>query len=246
MVRLKIDINADVGEGIGNEADLFPLLSSCNIACGGHAGDLKLMNHLVKLALANTVKIGAHPSFPDKKNFGRSVLKMTDSELFKSLRHQILLLKKVANQNRAILNHIKPHGALYNLALVDTQTAKIIVEVVNSIDNSLKLYAPFKSMLSQVANENGVKVIFEAFADRNYNDDLTLVSRQNQDALIINKEAVLEQVKNMILNQKVMTINGNEIDIITDTICVHSDTHNALQIVKYLHENLSRIGIQID
>ena len=246
MNRFTIVINADVGEGVGNEAELLPLLSSCNIACGGHAGNLQLMNQVVNLAKANQVKIGAHPSFPDKKNFGRTILKMTDYELFKSLRHQIILLKKVVSQNHATLNHVKPHGALYNLALVDEKTANIIVEVIKNIDTSIKLYAPFSSMLSIVALKNNVEVVFEAFADRNYNDDLTLVSRQQQDALIISEKAVFEHVKNIVLNQKVKTINGNEIDIKAETICVHGDTPNALKIIKNLHSNLSEIGVIIE
>ena len=246
MGTYSIDINADVGEGVGNEDQLLPLLSSCNIACGGHAGDIQLMNYVVNLAKINNVKIGAHPAYPDKKNFGRSVLKMSNNELYKSLRHQILLLSKIVNQNRAILNHVKPHGALYNLALIEKKTASIIVDVIKSLDESLLLYAPFESMLSKVAHDNGVQVIFEAFADRNYNDDLTLVSRQKQNALLTNKEAVLEHIKNIILNQKITTFSGKKISIRAQTFCIHGDTPNALEIIKYLHENLNSLGIQIE
>ena len=133
MHPFSIDINADVGEGIGNEADLLPLISSCNIACGGHAGDTNTMREVIKLAKKNRVKIGAHPSFPDKENFGRVKMDMSCAALFTSIKQQIETLQNVLDQEHRLLHHIKPHGALYNLAVVDTKVANVIVDVLHVV-----------------------------------------------------------------------------------------------------------------
>ena len=146
MKYFRIDINADVGEGIGNEIQLIPLLSSCNIACGGHAGDYNTMTEVVRLAKQHDVKIGAHPSFPDRINFGRAVLKVKEQDLYESLSTQINSFLDVLNEQDASLHHIKPHGALYNLAAKDEATARVIVKVVKSLDMSVKLYATYKSL----------------------------------------------------------------------------------------------------
>ncbi|WP_225037140.1 5-oxoprolinase subunit PxpA [Winogradskyella sp. SM1960] len=242
---IQIDINADVGEGIGNEADLMPYLSSCNIACGGHAGDLASMRAIVKLAIRDKVKIGAHPSFPDKLNFGREIMELSATDLYASLKHQIRSLQAVLQNEGACLNHIKPHGALYNLAAKDEKTARVIIEVINSIASPIKLYASFNSVLAKVAKQAEVEVLFEAFADRNYNEDLSLVSRKNKDAILHEKEAVLNHILNMIKYQKVKSVSGVEVPIKASTICVHGDTDNAIEIVRYLSGNLKKYNIQI-
>lgn len=240
-----IDINADVGEGLDNEAKLMPFLSSCNIACGGHAGDLETMTTVVKLAMTSHVKIGAHPSFPDKANFGREIMELSAADLYASLKHQIRTLQTVLHKEKADLHHIKPHGALYNLAAKDEEIARVIIEVIKSIALPLKLYAPFNSVIANLAQQENIEVIFEAFADRNYNEDLSLVSREKSDAILHKKEAVLRHVLNMILHQKVMAISGVEVPIKATTICVHGDTKNALSILKYLKSSLSKNNILI-
>ena len=151
-----IDVNADVGEGVGNELDLMPLLSSCNIACGGHAGDLASMTQVVRLAKAHKVKIGAHPSFPDKDNFGRIDMKMSAADLYSSIKHQIRDLQEVIHSEDAQLHHIKPHGALYNMAAKDEKTANVIIEVVKSISLPVKLYAPYKSIIEDLAIKENI------------------------------------------------------------------------------------------
>ncbi|WP_179007613.1 5-oxoprolinase subunit PxpA [Winogradskyella forsetii] len=243
--EISIDINADVGEGLGNEAHLLPLLSSCNIACGGHAGDEVTMRHVIMLAKKHHVKVGAHPSFPDKLNFGRVNLNISDAELYTSIIDQISALKNIAEAEGVTLNHIKPHGALYNLSAKDEKTARVVIEVIKSIDSSIQLYAPFNSVIANLAKQENIAVTSEAFADRNYNDDLSLVSRTNSNAILHEKEAVLSHVLNMLKNQKVTSISGMKVPIKATTICVHGDTKNAIEILKYMSSNLKQNGIQI-
>ena len=238
MKNLTIDINADVGEGIGNEIELMPYLSSCNIACGGHAGDYSTMQQVVKLAKKHQVKIGAHPSFPDRKNFGRLDLEITSADLYTSLKKQIRNLLNVLREEQASLHHIKPHGALYNLAAKHEKTARVIIEVIKSIAIPLKLYAPYKSVIAQLALSENIDVKFEGFADRNYNDDLSLVSRKKSNALILNSNDVFKHVYQMISEKKLMTINRVEVTIKVDTICMHSDTPNSVFLAQHLYENL--------
>ncbi|MDH7912434.1 5-oxoprolinase subunit PxpA [Winogradskyella sp. SYSU M77433] len=240
-----IDINADVGEGLGNEAGLMPFLSSCNIACGGHAGDIETMTEVMRLANKHYVKIGAHLSFPDKENFGRAIMKLSSTDLYNSLKAQIRSLQSVLQKEKAQLHHVKPHGALYNLAAKDEKTAKVIVEVVKRLELSLSIYAPFNSELARVAKQENIEVVFEAFADRNYNDDLSLVSRQNNDAVISDKVEVLNHILYMKNHEKVKTVNGAEVSLKASTFCVHGDTENALEILRFLNEELPKKNIKI-
>lgn len=242
---LKIDINADVGEGIGNESVLMPYLSSCNIACGGHAGDLETVTTVVRLAKLNSVKIGAHPSFPDKENFGRQEMNISAADLYSSLNKQIRMLQNVLHSENLQLHHIKPHGALYNLAAKDEKTARVIIEVIKSIEIPIKLYAPYNSVIAKLAQREKIEVIFEGFADRNYNEDLSLVSRGNDKALLIEKKEVLKHVLCMALHKKVITISGVEVPLKASTFCVHGDTKNALKILNYLNTELPKNGIKI-
>lgn len=246
MSDYRIDINADVGEGIGNEAELMPLLSSCNIACGGHAGDYNTMTEVVRLAKQHEVKIGVHPSFPDRDNFGRVVLELSEKVLFDSLKAQISNLLNVLNEQDASLHHIKPHGALYNLATKDEVTARVIVEVVNSLGMQVKLYAPYKSVMASLAEQNAIEVVYEAFADRNYNTDLSLVSRNYDNAILHNEADVLAHVLRMVKDQNVLSIQGEILPIKAATFCVHGDTLNALEILKYLRLELPKQDVLID
>ena len=240
MKPMVIDINADVGEGVNNEAQLMPYISSCNIACGGHAGDENTMLQVVKLANAHKVKIGAHPSFPDKQNFGRQVVKMSSANLYTSLKQQVRSLIKVLRTERVNLHHLKPHGALYNLAAVDEKTAKVVIEVVKSIALPLYLYVPYGSVIADIAQKEGINIKIEAFADRNYNEDLTLVSRSNDNAVITNPVAVFDHVHRMIFKQKVKSVNGVEVEIKADTFCVHGDNPNAIKLLHNLVEKLHK------
>jgi UPF0271 protein len=240
-----IDINVDVGEGVNNEAQLMPYISSCNIACGGHAGDLQSMRNVVKLAKQYDVKIGAHPSFPDKENFGRQAIEISSAALFKSIREQINSLMLVLRDENARLNHIKPHGALYNLAVTNTSIATVIIEVMKSISLPIKLYVPYKSVIAELAIKENIPIVYEAFADRNYNDDLTLVLRKKKNAIISDSEALFNHVFRMITQRKVKSIDGVEVKIIANTFCIHGDNLKAVNLIKDLNKKLTQFHINI-
>ncbi len=245
MHHYTVDINVDVGEGVGNESQLLPYASSCNIACGGHAGDHKSMRKVVKLAQQHRVKIGAHPSFPDFENFGRKPMNMPCVALFASLQEQINSLYTIMQQENGMLHHVKPHGALYNMAVTDTRIATIIIEVMKAIALPVKLYVPYKSVIETLAIQNNIPVTYEAFADRNYNEDLTLVSRSEKNALIHESDAIFEHVYRMIIKHKVKTIRGAEVAIKAETFCLHGDSLNAASLIKKLRMNLESKGIKI-
>ena len=240
-----IDINVDVGEGIGNEPIIMPFISSCNIACGGHAGDSGSMRRVVKLAKENDVKIGAHPSFPDKANFGRKKIDISCAALYMSVKGQIDDLMIILEEENTRLNHVKPHGALYNLAAVDDKAASVIIEVMKNFVLPVKLFVPFNSVIEKKAIENNIPMKYEAFADRNYNDDGTLVSRNEKNALIHDSEQMFDHVFRMISSQKVKTISGSEIEMLADTFCIHGDNPKAVDLIRDLSKRLQEKGIQI-
>ncbi|WP_338358321.1 5-oxoprolinase subunit PxpA [Yeosuana marina] len=240
-----VDINVDVGEGIGNESKIFPYISSCNIACGGHAGDKETMRQIIKLSKAHRVKIGAHPSFPDREHFGRKPMDITCAALYTSLKEQIDDLMSVLSEEQARLNHVKPHGALYNLAAIDKKIATVIVEVIKSFMLPIKLYVPFKSVIEKLATENKIPIIYEVFADRNYNDDLTLVSRNDKNALIEDPEAVFKHMYRMIQSDSVKTLQGHLVPIQADTFCIHGDNPNVITILKFLKKEFKAKQITI-
>ena len=240
-----IDINVDVGEGINNEAELMPLISSCNIACGGHAGDTETMKQVVKLAKQYNVKVGAHPSFPDKEHFGRKPIDISCAALYTSIKSQIDDLMSVLREEQVRLNHIKPHGALYNLAAVDAKCASVVIEVMKSILLPIKLYVPYNSVIEKMALKNNILIKYEAFADRNYNADGTLVSRTELHALIEDSDEMFEHVFRMISSKKVKAISGKEIKILADTFCIHGDNPKAIDLIKNLSRRLQKNDIQI-
>ncbi|MEO1032844.1 MAG: 5-oxoprolinase subunit PxpA [Bacteroidota bacterium] len=245
MSDYAIDINADVGEGLNNEPDLMPYLSSCSIACGGHAGNLQTMTDAVRLAKTHNVKIGAHPSFPDKANFGRTLMTMSAADLYTTLKQQVRALQKVLYDENTQLHHIKPHGALYNLAAKDEKTAKVIIEVVKSIALPLQLYAPYQSVMAKCAQSENIRVTYEGFADRNYNEDLSLVYRTNDKAILNDKHDVLSHVLRMVKHESVTAVTGVKVPIKAATFCVHGDTKNAHEILKFLRQELPKNNIKI-
>ena len=245
MAINQIDINADVGEGLGNESEIMPYLSSCNISCGAHAGNEKIMDYTIALAIKNNVKIGAHPSFPDKKNFGRKPMKLTKDELMTSLSEQLTLFEKILKANDANLHHIKPHGALYNLAAVDRKVAQVVVALTKNQGKSIKLYVPYGSIVAELAQKQGVEIVYEAFADRNYNSNLTLVSRQNEQAIITNPNEVFNHCLSILKKGKVKCLDGNEVSLKASTLCIHGDNENILGILRFLKIKLRSKGIEI-
>jgi UPF0271 protein len=240
-----IDINCDVGEGIGNEEDLFPFISSCNIACGGHAGNEQIMNEIVVLAKKHKVKIGAHPSYPDKDNFGRISLSMPNEALKSSIREQVTALVSILETQGLDLHHIKAHGALYNDIAKDRALTFVFLEAVEQFKEEVYLYVPFGSILAEEALKRGFKTMVEAFGDRNYNPDLTLVSRKSQNAVIQDPKEVLVHITEMVKKNKVRTLEGIAKNITAETYCIHGDTPSALQILAYLSEELPKQQIHL-
>ena len=233
-----IDINCDLGEGFNNEHIIMPLISSCNISCGAHAGSLEIMDKVIQLARKHKVKIGAHPSFPDRDNFGRNVLDISNSDLQKSLEDQLTIFKDRALLQNATIHHVKPHGALYNLIAINSEKASVVIAAIQHVFEAVKLYVPYKSRIEEIAIQNGLEIVYEAFADRRYNEDLSLVSRTFSNALIKDKQEVLKQVQKIANKQLVTTVNFHEKKIKASTFCVHGDTKNAIEILEYLHKHL--------
>ncbi len=241
----KIDINCDVGEGVGNEAALLPLISSCNIACGGHAGTVESMTNVALLAKENNVKIGAHPSYPDKANFGRQSMNIELLALKESLRDQLKVFSSILYENRLKLNHIKPHGALYNDLATNDDLAVFFLETIKAYKKEVFLYVPYASQIASKAIEQNFKIKYEAFGDRKYNSDLTLVSRKLPRAVIKSPEEVLQQLLSIIQKNEVEPLGGPVVSLSADTFCIHGDTSNALQILAYLSKELPNHNIEI-
>lgn len=245
-MKYTIDINCDLGEGIGNDALIMPLISSCNIACGGHAGDEKSIRDTVKLALKHHVKIGAHPSYPDPVNFGRRKMDMSLAELQKSIEEQVNRIRSIVNGLGGVLHHIKPHGALYNEAAKDKDIAQTIINAVKNTSQKVFLYVPYKSVIEKLALENDIPIKREAFADRNYNRDRSLVSRTFDHASIKDPVQVKGHLVNMIHNKQVICIDGVGVAMEADTFCIHGDNPEAVKILDYLHGELPKSGIKIE
>lgn len=241
---VEIDINCDVGEGVGNEEDIMPLVSSCNIACGAHAGNPKIMSETIRLAQKWKAKIGAHPSYPDRANFGRKVMKISSDVLILSIRNQLLNFIELLEEEKAELHHIKPHGALYNEIAKNKILANTFLEAMRDFE-STPLYVPFQSEIHKAAIKRGFPIVLEAFADRNYNSDLTLISRREENALIQDPKEVLAHILSMVKDGKVISVQGEHVAINANTFCVHGDTPSALEILAYLHRELPNHNIQI-
>ncbi|MCP9199797.1 5-oxoprolinase subunit PxpA [Gramella sp. GC03-9] len=239
-----IHINCDLGEGGQFDEKLMPLVSACNIACGGHAGNLESMHRTVRLAMEHDVEIGAHPSYPDRENFGRKHVEMDEEDLRLSIEGQVLSLKQIAESEGGKLSHVKLHGALYNDAAKDERIAENIIKCLEDLDADFKLFVPLNSKISELAYGK-FDLYFEAFADRNYNPDFSLVSRQENNALITEKEAVFEHVFRMYNDKKIRTISGAEIEAKADTFCLHSDTPSSAEILHYLHKKFAEKGIGV-
>ena len=229
------DINCDMGEiaitwQSGRDISILPLLSSINVSCGAHAGNTELIKETVKEAITNGLKIGAHPSFPDMENFGRKALDITLAELGVSLTEQILSLKKIVELSGGNLHHIKPHGALYNLAAKDGEISMLICEILKSIDDNLILFCPPNSITYKIATELGISVWRESFIDRVYKNDGSLVDREIENAVIKNSTMAYFQFENLKKGY-VLTNCGKQISVASETFCIHGDNEAALEIL---------------
>jgi len=245
-----IDLNCDMGESfgaweMGNDAALMDYVSSVNIACGFHAGDASVMRKTVETAIEKNLKIGAHPSFPDLQGFGRREIKMSVREIFDIILYQVSALKGICEALGGRLNHVKPHGALYNKAANDPKIAGAIAEAVKAIDDNLIFYGLSGSFLISEAEEIGLKTASEVFADRTYQTDGSLTTRNQPNALITENEKAVGQVLQMIQTQTVTTVNGAKISIKAETVCIHGDGEHALEFARTIREKLIENNIKI-
>ena len=231
-----IHINCDLGEELYNEGLLMPFISACNIACGGHAGNKDIIENTIDLAIEHQVQIGAHPSFPDRENFGRKIVQLDDQELLDSLVDQISIVLEIANKKNTELHHLKAHGALYNLAAKDQRTAEIVIEAMKQTAPNAVIFVPPKSIIAELALQEGFTISFEVFCDRNYNDDYSLVNRKEVNAVFYDPVDVLQHVKRLHAGE-LLTRNGIILPIQSDTFCVHGDTDNAVAILEMLNAN---------
>ena len=189
-----LNINCDLGEGLNNEYLIMPLINSCNIASGGHAGNTKSMIECIEISIRCNVEIGAHPSYPDKLNFGRKKINISKSDLSQSIKNQIQSLENIASSYGKKLNHIKAHGALYNEMISDQDLAGLYLDTLKDYKSKYSLYVPYKSKIEKLALKRGFDIVYEVFGDRNYNDDLSLVSRQKENAIINDPKEVINHL----------------------------------------------------
>ena len=232
-----IDINSDVGEfphllEDGTYYQLMDYITSINIACGGHAGDYNLMKAMIRMGIEKNVNIGAHPGYPDKENFGRKIMVMNPSDIMDTIIKQIENLFEIAAAEKTELQHVKPHGALYNQAAKSSTIAHAIGLAVKKIDPQLTIVGLSDSLMIDTWKEMGLNVAREAFADRSYEADGSLRNRELENALITNPSQAAKQAMMIIKSGEIISVDGNTISINAQTICIHSDTPNALAIAK--------------
>jgi UPF0271 protein len=240
-----IDLNCDMAEGLGNDALLMPYISSANIACGFHAGDKDIMKRTVALAVENNVSVGAHPGFNDKANFGRTEMDLPAAEIHDLVATQIYLLKKIAQDSGTILKHVKPHGALYNMSARNVSLAATIAKTVYEIDPSLLLFGLSGSHSISEAKKIGLQTVSEVFADRTYQNNGVLTPRTQPNAMIETESVSIKQVLQMVLTKTVTSINGEQVPIIAETVCLHGDGAHAVAFAKKIFHTLQENKIAI-
>lgn len=241
------DINCDIGEGTGNPALpagrdelLMPFISSANIACGYHAGDTATIKRTIELCIKYNVSIGVHPSFYDKNNFGRIEMNLPVDDLYDLVTRQLILFNEITGSLGQKINHVKPHGALYNMSARDALMANVIAKAIRDFDNSLILFGLSGSHSISEAKAIGLKTASEVFADRGYQDDGSLVARSLPNALIEDTGKAVQQVLQMIKEGTVTTISGKTIPIVAETICIHGDGKHALEFAKAIYEAIQK------
>lgn len=241
-----IDLNADVGEGFAStDADLIPLISSANIACGGHAGDASSMATAVALCRAHGVAVGAHPSIPDRAGFGRRDLDIDHHELRTSVVTQILGLAAVARAEGVPLVHVKPHGALYNRAATDRLIAELVADAVRQADPGLVLVGLAGSCLTEAGRAAGLRVSREGFADRRYTPRALLLARTEAGAVLDDPEDARRQALSLVLAGRVSASDGSVVPVEIDTLCLHGDGPHAVVFARQIRESLAAAGVQI-
>jgi UPF0271 protein len=242
---LTIDLNADLGEGLSTDAELIPLISSANIACGFHAGDRDTMLRTMELCLRHNVAIGAHPSFPDRENFGRKEMILRPDELVNILLDQLRLFDDVCKEVGADFHHVKPHGALYNMSAHNANLARIIAEMIYAFNPGMKLFGLSGSHSIAEGVMAGLTTVAEVFADRTYAPDGSLTPRSLPNALIEDEASAIEQALMLVKEQKVVATNGSTLDVLCESICLHGDGPHAVSFARLIHQTFSEHGIII-
>ena len=245
MLR-KIDLNCDMGEGYTTDALIMPLISSANIACGYHAGGGELlMRQTIRHALQHQVAVGAHPSFDDREGFGRREMHLSSEEIYQIVLDQVNIIRKAAAEEGASLHHVKPHGALYNMAAKDAMVADAISRAIRAIDASLILYGLPNSASETSASQYGLQFYREVFSDRTYSDQGTLTPRNQPNAMIETAEQSVAQVLLIILQETLQSTTGKEISIKADTVCIHGDGEHAVAFAQEINRALNQNNITI-
>jgi len=240
---MEININCDLGEKSKHHSnkydpDLLEIVNSANVACGFHAGDEETMNEVVQISKKNGVSIGAHPSFNDPENFGRSRINLSENEIKKLIIDQYEILQEIASKHNENVTHIKPHGALNNMACEDINLANILAKTIYSINKDLIYLVPTGSKMEIAAKKLNMKIACEIFADRNYEEDGNLVSRNKPNALIIDPEEAKKHVLTMVQEQALNCFSGKKIPCEIDSICIHGDNVSSLATARSIRENL--------
>lgn len=241
----RIDLNCDLGEGSGHDAELMPLVSSVNIACGGHAGDAATMRATLRLAKLHGVAVGAHPSWLDRVDFGRREMTATPEATFGWVVEQVRALMTLAQAEGMRLAHVKPHGALYNQAARDPVLAEVLIRAITAVDRTLIVCGPAGSRLIAAGRAAGLQVVEEVFADRRYRDDGTLEPRTSPRALITDPSEAARQVMELMETGQVTTVTGNHIALTADTVCLHGDGSKAVECARAVRSALATVGIAI-
>lgn len=242
---MQIDLNADLGEGAGSDEELLGLVSSANIACGWHAGDASTMRQCVRWAIDNGVAIGAHPSFPDRENFGRSTMNLPPEEIVAGVLYQVGALAAIVKAEGGTLSHVKAHGALYNQAVKEPALAEALCEAVRRFDPSLKFFGLAGSNMIAAAERAGLTPVEEVFADRGYMPDGSLVPRSQPGALIVDEEQSLAQTLSLVRDHRVTAIDGSTVSVNAQTVCLHGDGAHALAFARRIRATLEREGIAV-
>ena len=247
---MNVDINCDMGESfgvyrLGFDEEMMSHITSANIACGYHAGDPIVMERTIALAKNHGVSVGAHPGFPDLVGFGRRNMELTPQEVRNDIIYQAGALAAFAQIEGVSLQHVKPHGQLYNLAAKDKPMTEAICDAISALGKNLILVALSGSQMAEIATKSGLKVAREAFADRAYHRDGSLVSRKREGSVIDDPERVAERVIQMVQEGKVQSIEGDLIDLEVDSVCVHGDTPGAVQLAQTIRRKLQEAGISV-
>lgn len=245
-----VDLNCDMGESFGNyrigrDEEILKYVTSANIACGYHAGDPSIMKKTVKMAIEHNVGIGAHPGLPDLAGFGRRPMDVSEEEVYDMVVYQIGALKGFVDTEGGKLQHVKPHGALFNMAAKDSSLANAIAKAVYDIDPELILFGLAGSELVKAGKKHGLRTASEVFSDRTYQQDGTLTSRREANALITDHEQAVNQVIRMIKENKVQTLQNVDIDIDVQTICIHGDGESAIEFANYISKALKESEIEL-